>query len=81
MSLTQFHNSVELEFLPVYTPSKEEKENEILFAKNVQKVMADALGVPPTEFTFEDGIAIGKLASSKVREKLSLIWKIKGELK
>jgi hypothetical protein len=43
--------------------------------------MADALGVPPTEFTFEDGIAIGKLASSKVREKLSLIWKIKGELK
>uniref|UniRef100_A0A674NFS7 Lysophosphatidylcholine acyltransferase 1 n=1 Tax=Takifugu rubripes TaxID=31033 RepID=A0A674NFS7_TAKRU len=43
-----------LQFLPVYTPSEEEKRNPALFAINVRRVMAKALGVPITDYSFED---------------------------
>ena len=43
-------NRVTLEFLPVYTPSEEEKQDPILFANNVQKVMAESLKIPATDF-------------------------------
>ena len=45
-------NRVEVEFLPVYKPSEEEKADAELYAKNVQKVMADALGVLATDITY-----------------------------
>uniref|UniRef100_G3NTS5 EF-hand domain-containing protein n=1 Tax=Gasterosteus aculeatus aculeatus TaxID=481459 RepID=G3NTS5_GASAC len=41
-------------FLPIYTPSEEEKNNPALFAINVRRVMAKALGVPITDYSFED---------------------------
>ena len=43
-------NKVTLEFLPVYTPTEEEKENPIIFANNVQDVMAKSLGIEATSF-------------------------------
>ncbi|XP_056340113.1 lysophosphatidylcholine acyltransferase 1 isoform X2 [Oenanthe melanoleuca] len=54
LTLCQFHNSVEIEFLPVYTPSEEERKNPVLYANNVRRVMAEALGVSVTDYTFED---------------------------
>ncbi|XP_067413518.1 lysophosphatidylcholine acyltransferase 1 isoform X3 [Emydura macquarii macquarii] len=59
LTLCQFHNSVEIEFLPVYIPSEEEKKNPSLYANNVRSVMAEflysrALGVSVTDYTFED---------------------------
>ncbi|XP_007901220.2 lysophosphatidylcholine acyltransferase 1 isoform X1 [Callorhinchus milii] len=54
LTLCQLHNKVEMEFLPIYTPSEEEKKNPILYANNVRKIMAKALGVPVTDYTFED---------------------------
>ncbi|XP_036081720.1 lysophosphatidylcholine acyltransferase 1 isoform X2 [Rousettus aegyptiacus] len=54
LTLCQFHNRVEIEFLPVYRPSEEEKEDPALYANNVRRVMAEALGVPVTDYTFED---------------------------
>lgn len=54
LTLCQFHNRVEIEFLPVYSPSEEEKEDPALYASNVRRVMAEALGVPVTDYTFED---------------------------
>uniref|UniRef100_A0A8C6NN84 Lysophosphatidylcholine acyltransferase 1 n=1 Tax=Nothobranchius furzeri TaxID=105023 RepID=A0A8C6NN84_NOTFU len=42
------------QFLPIYTPSEEEKKNPALFAINVRQVMAKALGVPITDYSFED---------------------------
>uniref|UniRef100_A0A674IUP6 Lysophosphatidylcholine acyltransferase 1 n=1 Tax=Terrapene triunguis TaxID=2587831 RepID=A0A674IUP6_9SAUR len=42
------------EFLPVYIPSEEEKKNPSLYANNVRRVMAEALGVSVTDYTFED---------------------------
>uniref|UniRef100_A0A8C0I2A1 Lysophosphatidylcholine acyltransferase 1 n=1 Tax=Balaenoptera musculus TaxID=9771 RepID=A0A8C0I2A1_BALMU len=54
LTLCQFHNQVEIEFLPVYTPSEEEKKDPTLYASNVRHVMAEALGVSVTDYTFED---------------------------
>ncbi|XP_036135984.1 lysophosphatidylcholine acyltransferase 1 isoform X2 [Molossus molossus] len=54
LTLCQFHNQVEIEFLPVYSPSEEEKKDPALYARNVRSVMAEALGVSVTDYTFED---------------------------
>ncbi|RXM35527.1 Lysophosphatidylcholine acyltransferase 1 [Acipenser ruthenus] len=54
LTLCQLHNVVEIEFLPVYTPSDEEKKNPALFANNVRRLMAKALEVPVTDYSFED---------------------------
>ncbi|XP_049902982.1 lysophosphatidylcholine acyltransferase 1 [Epinephelus moara] len=54
LTLCQLHNEFEVEFLPIYTPSEEEKKNPALFAINVRRVMAKALGVPITDYSFED---------------------------
>ncbi|XP_073486942.1 lysophosphatidylcholine acyltransferase 1 isoform X1 [Aquarana catesbeiana] len=54
LSLCQFHNYIEIEFLPIYTPSEEEKKNPALYAHNVRRVMAKALNVSVTDYTFED---------------------------
>ncbi|KAI3358370.1 hypothetical protein L3Q82_014810 [Scortum barcoo] len=53
-TLCQPHNPMEIEYLPVYTPSNEEKENPSLFASNVRKLMAKALEVPLTDLSFDD---------------------------
>ncbi|RVE62403.1 hypothetical protein OJAV_G00156780 [Oryzias javanicus] len=54
LTLCQLHNEFVIEFLPIYTPSEEEKKNPALFAVNVRRVMAKALGVPITDYSFED---------------------------
>ena len=45
-------NRVEVEFLPVYTPNAEEVSKPEVYARNVQKLMAEALGVPALDITF-----------------------------
>lgn len=40
LTLTQVTSSCEIEFLPVYNPSEEEKRDPKLFANNVRNVMA-----------------------------------------
>jgi lysophosphatidylcholine acyltransferase/lyso-PAF acetyltransferase len=54
-TLCRFHTRCEIEFLPVYVPSEEEKKDPKLFAQNVRLKMAEALGVPVTEHSYEDG--------------------------
>ncbi|ROK35723.1 Lysophosphatidylcholine acyltransferase 1 [Anabarilius grahami] len=41
-------------YLPTYTPSEEEKEDPALFASNVRRIMAKALGLPIIDYSFED---------------------------
>lgn len=53
-TLCQVHNPMEIEYLPVYTPSNAEKENPTLFASNVRKLMAEALDLPLTDLSFDD---------------------------
>ncbi|KAM4831529.1 lysophospholipid acyltransferase LPCAT4 [Ictidomys tridecemlineatus] len=55
---------VDVEFLPVYQPSLEESKDPTLYANNVQKVMAQALGIPATECEFVGSlpvIVVGRL--------------------
>jgi len=47
--ISSLSNQVTLEFLPVYYPSVEEQEDSVMFAKNVQKTMADSLGLEATD--------------------------------
>jgi len=42
-------NRVTLTFLPVYQPSQAEKDNPVLFAQNVQAIMAESVAVPATD--------------------------------
>ncbi|XP_017463955.1 PREDICTED: lysophosphatidylcholine acyltransferase-like, partial [Rhagoletis zephyria] len=53
LTMAQFYSRCEIEFLPVYTPSEEEKADANLYAQNVRDVMAKALGVPTSEYSFE----------------------------
>ncbi|XP_034748474.1 lysophosphatidylcholine acyltransferase 1 [Etheostoma cragini] len=54
LTLCQPHNPMEIEYLPIYTPSNEEKKNPALFANNVRKLMAKALELPLTDLSFDD---------------------------
>ncbi|KAK7147869.1 hypothetical protein R3I94_010408 [Phoxinus phoxinus] len=54
LTLCQFHNEFQIEYLPIYSPSEEEKNNPALFAHNVRRLMAKALQVPVTDYSFED---------------------------
>jgi len=51
--LTQFSNNLEITFLPIYVPTANEKSNPELYAKNVQKIMADALNVPIKDYSYQ----------------------------
>jgi len=53
-TICQLWNEVELQYLEPYVPSEEEKEDPVLFANNVRREMAAALGVPLCDMTFED---------------------------
>ncbi|XP_051757202.1 lysophospholipid acyltransferase LPCAT4 [Ctenopharyngodon idella] len=60
---SQIYTSVTVEFLPVYTPSQQEKEDPDLYAENVQKLMAKALGVPATDYVMEGRFPVKKLGN------------------
>ncbi|KAK7862613.1 hypothetical protein R5R35_005649 [Gryllus longicercus] len=54
LTLTQVHSSCEIEFLPVYHPDARERADPKLFASNVRRLMARALGVPVSDYTYDD---------------------------
>lgn len=78
---SQPYTNMTVEYLPVYKPSEEEKNNPGLYADNVQKLMAKALGVPATDYVQEGRIPVSKLGGlslpfeSPPRETLSLLNK------
>uniref|UniRef100_A0A6B2L1V2 EF-hand domain-containing protein n=1 Tax=Arcella intermedia TaxID=1963864 RepID=A0A6B2L1V2_9EUKA len=52
--ILQFVNYCEIEYLPPYNPSEEEKKNPQLYANNVRKIMGEAMNVPITDHSYED---------------------------
>ncbi|XP_047241963.1 lysophospholipid acyltransferase LPCAT4 isoform X1 [Girardinichthys multiradiatus] len=78
---SQFYTNMTVEFLPVYNPSEEEKRDPNLYADNVQKLMAMALGVPATDYVMEGRVPVSTLGglslplASPGRETLSLLRK------
>ncbi|CAL8360142.1 unnamed protein product [Gadus morhua 'NCC'] len=86
LTLCQLYTTVEIEFLPPQIPTEEEKKSAPLFASTVRRVMAEALGVPVTDHTYEDCrlmISAGELTLpmeaglvefTKISRKLNLKW-------
>ncbi|KAJ8683791.1 hypothetical protein QAD02_019583 [Eretmocerus hayati] len=60
LTLTQLHSSCEIEFLPVYKPSEDEKLDPKLYANNVRRLMAENLGIPVSDYTYDDCRIISK---------------------
>ncbi|KAL7406419.1 hypothetical protein ABVT39_019463 [Epinephelus coioides] len=93
LTLCQLYTTVEIEFLPTHIPTEEEKKSPPLFANKVRETMAQALGVPVTDHTYEDCrlmISAGELTLpmeaglvefTKISRKLNLKWdNVKKEL-
>ncbi|XP_015859850.2 lysophosphatidylcholine acyltransferase 2B [Peromyscus maniculatus bairdii] len=86
LTLSQPFTRVEVEFMPVYIPSEEEKKDPVLFANTVRINMANALRLPVTEHTFEDcrlmisagalqlPMEAGLVEFTKISQKLKLDW-------
>jgi hypothetical protein len=71
-----FRFQLEVQFLPVYTPSGEEVADPDLFAARVQQVIADALHVPCSLYTFEDSWIGGLVARQGLDPTACLVqWK------
>lgn len=49
---------MEVEFLPVYQPRPQESKDPTLYANNVLRVMAQALGIPVTECEFVGSLPV-----------------------
>ncbi|XP_065351917.1 lysophosphatidylcholine acyltransferase isoform X2 [Cloeon dipterum] len=60
LTLTRWNSICEIEFLPVYKPSEEEKNNPKLFANNVRNIMAKALQIPVSDYNYSDTLLIKK---------------------
>eukprot|EP01111_Echinosteliopsis_oligospora_P011936 TRINITY_DN403_c0_g1_i1.p1 TRINITY_DN403_c0_g1~~TRINITY_DN403_c0_g1_i1.p1 ORF type:complete len:307 (-),score=54.74 TRINITY_DN403_c0_g1_i1:25-945(-) len=54
--LTQVKNYVEIEYLPVYIPSEEERDDPEKYAHAVQMMMAEKLKVEATEYSYPEKI-------------------------
>ncbi|XP_006831120.1 PREDICTED: lysophosphatidylcholine acyltransferase 2B-like [Chrysochloris asiatica] len=86
LTLCQLFTRVTIEFMPIYTPNNDEKEDPILFANTVRINMANALGVPVTDHTYEDcklmvsaghlqlPMEAGLVEFTKISHKLKLDW-------
>ncbi|XP_065364797.1 lysophosphatidylcholine acyltransferase [Calliphora vicina] len=66
LTMASFFNRCEIEYLPVYVPSEEEKADPNLYARNVREVMAKSLGVPTSEYSFEDVIMMSRGRDLKI---------------
>ncbi|XP_026846430.1 lysophosphatidylcholine acyltransferase [Drosophila persimilis] len=66
LTMTQFYNRCEVEYLPVYQPNEAEMADANLYANNVREVMAKALGVPTSDYSFEDVIIMSRARDMKI---------------
>uniref|UniRef100_A0A8C6EH47 EF-hand domain-containing protein n=1 Tax=Moschus moschiferus TaxID=68415 RepID=A0A8C6EH47_MOSMO len=86
LTLSQPFTRVEVEFMPVYIPNVQEKKDPVLFANTVRIIMANALGVPVTDHTYEDcrlmisagnlqlPMEAGLVEFTKISQNLKLDW-------
>jgi 1-acyl-sn-glycerol-3-phosphate acyltransferase len=52
--LSQFVNRLDIRVLPVYKPTEEEKADSLLYAKNVQRRIAEEIGLSTSTATYAD---------------------------
>ncbi|KAI9182651.1 hypothetical protein LWI28_027529 [Acer negundo] len=68
---TQFHNFMEVEYLPVVFPSNNQKENALHFAEKTSHALASALNVVQTSHSYGDVMLYMRASQSK-QEKASI---------
>ncbi|XP_066370895.1 lysophospholipid acyltransferase LPEAT2-like [Miscanthus floridulus] len=57
---TQFHNFMEVEYLPVVYPPEIKQENALHFAEDTSYAMARALNVMPTSYSYGDSMIMAR---------------------
>ncbi|KAK9147675.1 hypothetical protein Scep_006432 [Stephania cephalantha] len=62
---TQFHNFMEVEYLPVISPLENKKENTVNFAQRTSYAMANALNVVQTSHSYGDVMLLTKASEMK----------------
>ncbi|KAF7139528.1 hypothetical protein RHSIM_Rhsim07G0023000 [Rhododendron simsii] len=62
---TQFHNFMEVEYLPVVSPLEDRKENPAHFAQRTSRAIATALNVVQTSHSYGDFMLVAKASESK----------------
>ncbi|XP_057792066.1 lysophospholipid acyltransferase LPEAT2 [Salvia miltiorrhiza] len=62
---TQFHNFMEVEYLPLVYPNENRKENAVHFAQRTAHAIASALNVAQTAHSYGDFMLLAKAAESK----------------
>nr|AZM65194.1 lysophospholipid acyltransferase 3 [Vitellaria paradoxa] len=62
---TQFHNFMEVEYLPVISPLENQKENAVHFAQRASHAIATALNVVQTSHAFGDFMLFSKASEAK----------------
>ncbi|XP_065186540.1 lysophosphatidylcholine acyltransferase 2B-like [Sycon ciliatum] len=60
LQLSRLYSPLHIKFLDVYRPSEAEKQDPVLYANNVQAVVARELGCPSTQHTRDDGMLVYK---------------------
>ena len=60
LSLSQPVIRFTMEYLPVYKPDATERQDPMLYARNVRRLMAKSLNVPVSDWTFENGFLLDK---------------------
>ncbi|XP_010255588.1 PREDICTED: lysophospholipid acyltransferase LPEAT2 isoform X2 [Nelumbo nucifera] len=67
---TQFHNFMEVEYLPIVTPLERQKESPVHFAERTSYAIASALNVVQTSHSYGDLMLLAQAAKSQ-KEKAS----------
>ncbi|KAL1543470.1 Lysophospholipid acyltransferase lpeat2 [Salvia divinorum] len=62
---TQFHNFMEVEYLPLVYPNESQKENAVHFAQRTGRAIASALNVVQTAYSYGDFMLFAKAAELK----------------
>ncbi|CAL1278503.1 unnamed protein product [Larinioides sclopetarius] len=73
LTLTQFYISCELEFLPVYRPTEQERQNPRLFADNVQHYVSSLTNTPVSDFCLEDARFLKMAKESRLPPTVALV--------
>jgi lysophosphatidylcholine acyltransferase/lyso-PAF acetyltransferase len=71
-TLCQFNNKFEIEFLAPYHPSEAEKKDAILYANNVQKLMAKELDMVTSNHRYEDIQCVNYASKLSLPDDVSL---------
>ncbi|TQD87682.1 hypothetical protein C1H46_026770 [Malus baccata] len=64
---TQFHNFMEVEYLPVVSPLENKKESAICFSERTSHAIATALNVVQTSHSYGDLMLLTKASQSKLK--------------